>query len=425
MTKLLQLVTRLDEFVGEPTEENGRKESGRRSDEQDSGPDPATREVTREASAPPQQGDPAGPRGAAGSPGASRRRQGRSRLLGRQPAASEPPTFPPMAMNVGSPLRRLHGRVLAAVEAFFDAARRRDQAPEELAGAATRLVVVADELVDEVRASEEMVALAMAPYAAATTFVVPHSVNVAVFGVRIAVGAGLSEERTRIICQTGLTHDVGFLEQDSNPQEPGPAPDDVEPGEMYRWPARSREILEEVGPPLTAAARVVHQVHERLDGSGYPGKLSGEDILVESRVIGAADLLDGVVHPDPYELDRVSGSGGLGVRELMRMRQQFGEEVLKGVVRGIGLFPAGTLVRLSSGEVALVKENRPDNPMRPLVEVLEIAGGPGSGRSRALDLVRTPHVYVSGVLSTADLEELTGGSPKDDSAREEPASGNP
>jgi len=306
-----------------------------------------------------------------------------------------------------SPARRLHDRALAAVGEFFDAARQRNQAPETLSDAAARLAAVAAEIVDRVRDSEAMIVLTMDPYPSGQAAVIPHSVNVAIMGVRVSVGAGLSGERALTICRAGLTHDVGAVELADDLLEPVA----LEPGEgqaLEATPARSREILEELGPPFDRAARVAHQVYERLDGSGLPLGLTGDDILVESRVLGAVHFLDAAVHTGPSGGHDAAEAESLGVQRLVKMSRSFGEDVLKGVVRGIGLFPAGTLVRLSSGEVAQVQENRPDNPMRPRVEVLDVAGGPASGRSRTIDLVRTPHVYVSGAVSASDLDELDG-----------------
>lgn len=47
-------------------------------------------------------------------------------------------------------------------------------------------------------------------------------------------------------------------------------------------------------------AQIVHQHHERMDGSGYPLGLSGEDILIEARIIGVADVIEAMVSHRPY-----------------------------------------------------------------------------------------------------------------------------
>ena len=91
---------------------------------------------------------------------------------------------------------------------------------------------------------------------------------------------------------------------------------------------------------------------------------------------------------------------------LMRMSGQFGDGVLKALVRSIGLFPVGTHVKLNSGEVARVMKGRPTNPMRPQVEVVFDTQNRKLDKTRRVDLMTMPHLYVFKPLSPEDLAEL-------------------
>lgn len=319
----------------------------------------------------------------------------------------------------------LYARALSAVESFFDAAGTGPRSSGDLAAAGTDLVAIGDHLADEVRDDQEMVGLAMAPYPAATTFLVPHSVNVAILAVRAASGAGLSDESARLVCRAGLAHDIGCALPDDGAVEDADRLDPVPRAAPSRRPSASRRVVEETGPPLADVASMVGQVYERLDGSGHPRGLSGNEILMESRLLGAAEHLDRMVHAHQHGQDSAGATASLGVQQLMKMATAFGEEVLKGMVRGIGLFPVGTLVRLSTGEVAQVRQNRTHNPMRPLVTVLETAGASGPRRARTVDLVDTPHVYVSRPLSATDLDRLGGGGSRKSLPRNKPTSEHP
>ena len=48
---------------------------------------------------------------------------------------------------------------------------------------------------------------------------------------------------------------------------------------------------------------MVYQHHERLDGTGYPRGLAGEDIILEARIISVADTVDSMIRPRPYRRD--------------------------------------------------------------------------------------------------------------------------
>ena len=75
-------------------------------------------------------------------------------------------------------------------------------------------------------------------------------------------------------------------------------------------------------------------------------------------------------------------------------------------MRGIGLFPVGTFVRLNSGEVARVSKSRQANPMRPAVEVMWDTQKQALKKPKLVDLMQSPHLYVYRPLSTEDLREL-------------------
>jgi hypothetical protein len=88
------------------------------------------------------------------------------------------------------------------------------------------------------------------------------------------------------------------------------------------------------------------------------------------------------------------------------MAGQFGRDVLKALVRSVGMFPVGSYVYLSTGEIARVLSGSQENPMRPVVEVIFDKKKERAEPHRVVDLVASPHVYVSKSLSNQDLVEL-------------------
>ncbi len=130
-----------------------------------------------------------------------------------------------------------------------------------------------------------------------------------------------------------------------------------------------------------------------------------DEIALEASILGAADIFEAFIHPRPYK-KTVPAAAMYGVDNLMRMSGQFGDGVLKALVRSVGLFPVGTHVKLNSGEVALVLKGRAANPMRPEVEVVFDTQSRKLDKTCRVDLMTMPHLYVFKPLSPEDLVEL-------------------
>jgi len=97
----------------------------------------------------------------------------------------------------------------------------------------------------------------------------------------------------------GLVHDVGKI---SIPAEILSKPTRLTPGEyalVKTHAQKGYEILKDVVFPWPLA-EIVHQHHERMDGSGYPRGLKGDEILMEARILCVADTMEAMVSARPY-----------------------------------------------------------------------------------------------------------------------------
>jgi HD-GYP domain-containing protein (c-di-GMP phosphodiesterase class II) len=101
---------------------------------------------------------------------------------------------------------------------------------------------------------------------------------------------GLPQEQIEGIRVAGLIHDIGKL---NIPLEVLSRPAELTRGERSMIEAHSRagyDVLKTVEFPWPVA-QIVLQHHERLDGSGYPQGLSGEEIILEARILAVADVV--------------------------------------------------------------------------------------------------------------------------------------
>lgn len=126
-----------------------------------------------------------------------------------------------------------------------------------------------------------------------------HSAAVAVYARDIATRMHLTEEDQRLAHLCGLVHDIGKI---------GLAPGLLEkPGVLTLGERRQMEQHSEIGERILAnvedyaeIAKIVRHHHERIDGEGYPDKISGEDIPLLSRIIAVADAYNAMTSDRPY-----------------------------------------------------------------------------------------------------------------------------
>ena len=146
-----------------------------------------------------------------------------------------------------------------------------------------------------------------------------HQVRVADLACMIAEQMGVAESRLPIIRIAGLIHDVGKV---CVPTEILNKPAPLSPIEfeiVKQHPKAAYDVLEKIEFPWPIAD-IVLQHHERMDGSGYPSGLRGDQIHLEARIIGVADVVEAMSSHRPYRaalgtekgLEEVSkGSGTL------------------------------------------------------------------------------------------------------------------
>ncbi len=126
-----------------------------------------------------------------------------------------------------------------------------------------------------------------------------HQRKVLTLGCAIAREMGLSYEKIEGVRLSGLIHDIGKL---AVPAEILTKPTrllDAEMNLIKSHPGVGHEILKTIEFSLPVA-RIVFQHHERMDGSGYPNGLAGEDILIEARTLGVADTVEAMGSHRPY-----------------------------------------------------------------------------------------------------------------------------
>jgi putative nucleotidyltransferase with HDIG domain len=126
-----------------------------------------------------------------------------------------------------------------------------------------------------------------------------HERRVSELATAIGAEMGMDGEALEALRLAGLIHDIGKIAVPAEILAKPGRLSEVEFNLIKQHPASGFEILAAIdfGRPV---AEMVYQHHERLDGSGYPRGLKGEDILPEARILAAADVLEAMSSHRPY-----------------------------------------------------------------------------------------------------------------------------
>src|SRR4051794_19749788 len=126
-----------------------------------------------------------------------------------------------------------------------------------------------------------------------------HGNAVAALAEATARRLGLDREQLEVVRHAAELHDVGKVAiPDDILLKPGPLTDE-EWSFIRRHPVAGERIIA-AAPALGAVAKLVRASHERWDGTGYPDRLSGDDIPVGARIIAVADAFDAMTSGRPY-----------------------------------------------------------------------------------------------------------------------------
>ncbi|MBN2026959.1 MAG: HD-GYP domain-containing protein [Actinobacteria bacterium] len=211
-----------------------------------------------------------------------------------------------------------------------------------------------------------------------------HSVNVLILS--LALGSMLPLDRSSLmILGTGaLLHDLGKItipQSILNKTGPLTTP---EWQMMQDHPVRGADILMAQPGVHPLSVMVAYEHHARYDLTGYP-KIKYKDSLgLFSRIVEVCDVYDAMTSARPYQKARTPDQA---MRVLVKdMNTVFDPLMVKVFVDMMGVFPVGTLVRLATGEVAVIYEPGESDAMWPRVKVIRDPEG-GEIEPRIVDLL--------------------------------------
>ncbi|MCD6507384.1 HD domain-containing protein [Candidatus Poribacteria bacterium] len=221
-----------------------------------------------------------------------------------------------------------------------------------------------------------------------------HMLNLSILSSLIWKELGGGEVAT--VCAIGMIHDIGIFDLPWDLIHGGPISDPDSRRSIEEHPRHTLRRLEPLkGTIPDEMIRAVYQEHERIDGSGYPEGVGGEEITPLGKIIQVADLFEAITHPRPYREKHMEPFEAMChiVGEVKEGRLD--REVVKRFIDLVSMYPVGSFVELSDGRIGKVISANRGAPFRPRVAFEE--------ETEIIDLMERPDLYIRRQISTPAL----------------------
>ncbi len=199
-----------------------------------------------------------------------------------------------------------------------------------------------------------------------------HALQTAMLAESIGTIMGLRKDELIELGFGCMIHDAGMLLVPANLHQTDRPLQVSERLELQKHPIYAADLLNRSRNVPHGAKMVVYQMHERLNGTGYPRQRQGSQIHTLARIAAVADTYLAMVSPRTF---RQGLPPYKAVEKLLFATRQgyFDPAAVRGLLHAVSLFPLGSLVQLSDGRTGRVVRGNRDRFAQPVVEVIDLS----------------------------------------------------
>jgi len=227
-----------------------------------------------------------------------------------------------------------------------------------------------------------------------------HSLNVSILALMLGRKAKLTTSEMHELGMGALFHDIGKNRIEKKILKKKAPLTKAELAVMRLHPRYGVDIMKKCGV-RDGVLRVIYGHHELFNGRGYPSGLKGEEISKLSRILSIANIYDNLCnHPEPEKC--LTPYEALS-HMFTKKREHMDMELFSTFIRAMGIYPPGTVVQLSNGEVAIVISINPENPLKPSLLLYE----PNIPKDEALihEMADDDDITIEKSIRTEELKE--------------------
>jgi putative nucleotidyltransferase with HDIG domain len=195
-----------------------------------------------------------------------------------------------------------------------------------------------------------------------------HSMRVGILAIAFGRFLGFEPSELELLGLCGMLHDVGKLKVPNDILNKPGRLSRIEFAIMKQHAALGHEILSQYDNLEPMVRDTAHFHHERIDGKGYPEGIAGGYLHKYVRMITIVDAYDAITSARVYK----AGNPALDALQILfaERDKHFDKELVEGFIQMIGIYPPGSLVEMTNGEVGIVVSGNPEYRLRPKVELI-------------------------------------------------------
>jgi HD-GYP domain-containing protein (c-di-GMP phosphodiesterase class II) len=262
---------------------------------------------------------------------------------------------------------------------------------------------IAGEILEKVRAERDALVNLMKK-GKKRTYLAVHGVNVAIYAAMLGNRLDMRDMDLLHFILGCLFIDIGMVKVPLSlfAKESKPNPEELR--NIRAHPVYGYKILVQDNGFPKEVGLVALEHHERTNGSGYPRKLSVNQISAFGRIAAILDTYEAMTSQRSYREEYISHEA---MRNVVALGQaNFDKQYLAIFLREIGVYPVGTYVRLNNNIIALVVAANPSAPMRPEIKILLDEFGDPVNQTEIIRLAQENDLTITKALNEKEKQAL-------------------